>query len=173
MYYLILKNEWDILILIDPPRICVCVCVCDYCLTPYQRLWLYNGAPLVAFYDTLGIRRTSSRLKPPASSRGATDLISWYIFKGLKIVSNYFIFVKICSIIHEEIFSGTALRCTASYLFCKLYDVSVGFNPRPPPPSHKKRIALFLAAEGVQLGDFGWFVFFQLYHRYRFENIFK
>ena len=41
-----------------------------YCFTPYQRLWLYNGAPLVAFYDTLGIRRTSSRLKPPASSRG-------------------------------------------------------------------------------------------------------
>ena len=25
-----------------------------YCFTPYQRLWLYNGAPLVAFYDTLG-----------------------------------------------------------------------------------------------------------------------
>ena len=36
-----------------------------YCLMPYQRLWLYNGAPLVAFYDTLGIRRTYSRLKPP------------------------------------------------------------------------------------------------------------
>ena len=30
-----------------------------------------NGAPLVAFYDTLGIRRTYSRLKPPASSRGS------------------------------------------------------------------------------------------------------
>ena len=42
-----------------------------YCFTPYQRLWLCNGAPLVAFYDTLGIRRTHSRLKPPASSRGA------------------------------------------------------------------------------------------------------
>ena len=35
-----------------------------------QRPWLYNGAPLVAFYDTLGIRRMYSRLKPPASSRG-------------------------------------------------------------------------------------------------------
>ena len=35
-----------------------------YCFTPYQRLWLYNGAPLIAFYDTLGIRRTYSRLKP-------------------------------------------------------------------------------------------------------------
>ena len=34
-----------------------------YCFTPYQRLWLYNGAPLVAFYDTLGIWRTCSRLK--------------------------------------------------------------------------------------------------------------
>ena len=42
----------------------------SYCFTPYQQLWLYNGAPLVAFYDTLGIRRTYSRLKPPASSRG-------------------------------------------------------------------------------------------------------
>ena len=41
-----------------------------YCLTPYQRPRLYNGAPLVAFCDTLGIRRTYSRLKPPASSRG-------------------------------------------------------------------------------------------------------
>ena len=41
-----------------------------YCFTSYQRLWLYNGAPLVAFYDSLGIRRTYSRLKPPASSRG-------------------------------------------------------------------------------------------------------
>ena len=46
-----------------------------YCFTPYQRLWLYNGAPLVAFYDTLGIRRTSSRLKPPASSRGKCIVI--------------------------------------------------------------------------------------------------
>ena len=25
-----------------------------YCFTPYQRLWLYNGAPVVAFYDTHG-----------------------------------------------------------------------------------------------------------------------
>ena len=41
-----------------------------YWFTPYQRPWLYNGVPLVAFYDTLGIRRTYSRLKPPASSRG-------------------------------------------------------------------------------------------------------
>ena len=41
-----------------------------YCLTPYQRLWLYNGSNLVAFYDTLGIRSTYSRLYPPASSRG-------------------------------------------------------------------------------------------------------
>ena len=36
-----------------------------YCFTPYQRQWLYNGAPLVAFYDTLEIRRTYSRLKTP------------------------------------------------------------------------------------------------------------
>ena len=36
---------------------------------PYQRLWLYYGTPLVAFYDTLGIRRMYSRLIPPASSQ--------------------------------------------------------------------------------------------------------
>ena len=29
-----------------------------------------HTVPLFAFYDTLGIRRTHSRLKPPASSRG-------------------------------------------------------------------------------------------------------
>ena len=34
-----------------------------YCFTPYQRLWLYNGAPLVVFYDTLGIRGTYSRFQ--------------------------------------------------------------------------------------------------------------
>ena len=53
----------------------ICQVRLSYCFTPYQRLWLYNGAPLVAFYDTLGIRGTYSRLKPPASSRGW--LICW------------------------------------------------------------------------------------------------
>ena len=32
-----------------------------------------DTAPLVAFYDTLGIRRTHSRLQPPASSWGNKD----------------------------------------------------------------------------------------------------
>ena len=32
--------------------------------------WFRHTSPLVAFYDTLGIRRMYSRLKPPASSRG-------------------------------------------------------------------------------------------------------
>ena len=41
-----------------------------HCFTPYQRLWLYNGAPLVAFYDTLGIRRKYSRLKTPGVLTG-------------------------------------------------------------------------------------------------------
>ena len=37
---------------------------------------------LVAFYDTLGIRRTYSRLKPPASSRGSVHFWKFvYIFK--------------------------------------------------------------------------------------------
>ena len=49
-----------------------------YCFTPYQRLWLYNGAPLVAFYDTLGIRRTYSRLKSAASSRGYFVREHWF-----------------------------------------------------------------------------------------------
>ena len=62
------------------PKVCVfscqflespgCLVRLGCCLTPYQRPRLYNGAPLVAFYDTLGIRRTYSRLKPPASPRG-------------------------------------------------------------------------------------------------------
>ena len=49
-------------------RLITCKVRLGYCFSPYQRVWLYNGAPLVAFYDTLGIRRTYSRLKPPASS---------------------------------------------------------------------------------------------------------
>ena len=55
-----------------------------YCFTPYQRLLLYNDAPLVAFYDTLGIRRTYSRLKPPASSRGSKcEMIGAYWYGDL------------------------------------------------------------------------------------------
>ena len=34
--------------------------------------WFRHTAPCVIFYDTLGIRRTYSRLKPPAPSRGYT-----------------------------------------------------------------------------------------------------
>ena len=48
----------------------VCILRLGCCLKPYQRLRLYNGAPFRRLYDTLGIRRTSSRLKPPASLRG-------------------------------------------------------------------------------------------------------
>ena len=36
--------------------------------------WFRHTAPLVAFYDTLGIRKTYSRLKPPAPSRGRNAL---------------------------------------------------------------------------------------------------
>ena len=51
-----------------------------YCFTPYQRLWLYNGAPLVAFYDTLGIRRTYSRLNPrrPHGGHGQGNTLKIY-----------------------------------------------------------------------------------------------
>ena len=43
-----------------------------YCFTLYQRLWLYNGTHLVAFYDTLlspwGRRGFKSRIRPPYPS---------------------------------------------------------------------------------------------------------
>ena len=55
-----------------------------YCFTPYQRLWLYNGAPLVAFYDTLGIRRTYSRLKPPGVLTGAAYSVGPVCYNRLK-----------------------------------------------------------------------------------------
>ena len=42
----------------------LCYVILGYCFTPYQPGWLYNGDPLVAFYDLLGIRRTYSPLKP-------------------------------------------------------------------------------------------------------------
>ena len=71
-----------------------------YCFTSYQRLWLYNGAPLVAFYDTQGIRRTYSRLKPPASPRGSKLLFEPICYHKLKypnsytcILSNIFLFI--------------------------------------------------------------------------------
>ena len=51
-----------------------CTVRLGYCFTPYQRLWLYNGAHLVAFCDTLGIRRTYSRLKPTEHVK-----FLWYI----------------------------------------------------------------------------------------------
>ena len=60
-----MRPRWRIIPCLHPRQIRL-----GYCFTPYQRLWLYNGAPLVAFYDTLGIRRTYFQLKPPASSRG-------------------------------------------------------------------------------------------------------
>ena len=58
-----------------------------YWFTPYQQLWLYNGTPLVAFYDTLGIRRTYSRLEPPASSRGfrPTEDTCIYIYVFIRV----------------------------------------------------------------------------------------
>ena len=41
-----------------------------YCFTPYQRLWLYNGTPLVAFYDTLGYGGRILDLNPPRPHGG-------------------------------------------------------------------------------------------------------
>ena len=47
-----------------------------YCFTPYQRL--YNGAPLVVFYDTLGIRSTYSRLNP-RRPHGGSRVRRWMV----------------------------------------------------------------------------------------------
>ena len=63
-----------------------------YCFTPYQRLWLYNGAPLVAFYDTLGIRRTYSRLKPRRPHGGLINVLNCSqliaSFRGIYVALN-------------------------------------------------------------------------------------
>ena len=40
---------------------------------PFYTVIPTHRPHLVAFYDTLGIRRTHSRIKPPASSRGLLD----------------------------------------------------------------------------------------------------
>ena len=61
---------WAIWVLVEAPY-----ATCSglgYGFTPYQRLWLYNGAPSVGFYDTLGIRRTYSRLTRMANMKGGT-----------------------------------------------------------------------------------------------------
>ena len=64
------------------------------CFTPYQRLRLYNVAPLVAFYDTLGIRRTYSRLKPPAPSRG-NGIEKMITFKFVRFTLAVYVSLKV------------------------------------------------------------------------------
>ena len=66
-----------------------------YCFTPYQQLWLYNGAPLFAFYDTLGIRRTYSRLQSPASSRGILKEKS-LTYGTISVVNQGWAFLGMC-----------------------------------------------------------------------------
>ena len=61
-----------------------------YCFTPYQRLWLYNGAPFVAFYDTLGIRRTYSRLNGAGKNLENGQLSRHYIAEiSLNVTLNH------------------------------------------------------------------------------------
>ena len=105
-----------------------------YCFTPYQRL---NDAPLIAFYDTLEIRRTYSRLKPPASSRGT---------HAFELGSDYRYFFKV-SIYHAgersepENFDNTEIKTGIGPLFHHetstqdpTSDKSQGVGSRPPAP---------------------------------------
>ena len=82
------RTKYDISLLIDTHSDKQTVRL-GYCFTPYPRLWLYNGAPLVVFYDTLGIRRTYSRLKPPASSRGTNKQTELLWKNEWVVVSNF------------------------------------------------------------------------------------
>ena len=66
--------------------------------------------------------------------------------------------VWIISIPDEELFSETAVGCTASY-FVKIIWCSRWFC-KPPPPILRLCIALFAVAEGWLLLDIGWFVLF-------------
>ena len=55
-----------------------------------------TSSHLVAFYDTLGIRRIYSRPKPPASSRiRKSDVIAFIINTGMKVAVNNF-YISIC-----------------------------------------------------------------------------
>ena len=69
------------------------------------------------------------------------------------------------SISDEEWFSETYVGRTASYfveiIWCKLYDVPVGFVT--PPPHLRQCIAMFAVAEGRLLLDIGRFVLFSWY----------
>ena len=64
-----------------------------YCCTPYQRLWLYNGAPLVAFYDTLGIRRTYFDLNP-RHPHGGDNGRENFCKKNVFVILNCFKYIR-------------------------------------------------------------------------------
>ena len=68
-----------------------------------------------------------------------------------------FFFVKIISIPDEELFSETAIGCTASYFVYIIDDIPVDFVA-PHPHLRQCIIALFAVAEGWMLLDFEWFV---------------
>ena len=57
-----------------------------YCFTPYQRPCLYNGAPLVAFYDTLGIRRMYSLVE-----------LNWLFNVTIKYISVIYVTAQRCA----------------------------------------------------------------------------
>ena len=84
-----------------------------YCFTPYQRLWLYNGAPLVAFYDTLGIRRTTS---------GMTGrFVLQQVFHWLLSLHAWLILGKPFKNIHVIIYKLLDLICICIWKRCLLY----------------------------------------------------
>ena len=89
-----------------------CYVMLGYDFTPYQQLWLYNGAPLVAFYDMLGIRRTYSRLKPPASSRGGG-----YCNDHVLLFDHYFILFTASTRTTTTAATTLPAATTATYVF--------------------------------------------------------
>ena len=70
-----------------------------YCFTPFQRLRLYNGAPLAAFYDMLGLRRTSSRLKPPGVLTGVF-VLNVTLNDSIQVLSHIHLYPYIRILLH-------------------------------------------------------------------------
>ena len=68
------------------------------------------------------------------------------------LIQTVWLIVKIISIPDEELFSETAVGCTASY-FSKLYDVPVGFV-LPPPSYFEAEYCLFCGRRRVAVARY-------------------
>ena len=65
--------------------------------------WFRHTAPLVAFYDTLGIRGTYSRLKPRASSRG--DIMLCGLLHTIDNVYNNLLTIVLLKFVYFALYS--------------------------------------------------------------------